>query len=158
MNTTETNIDLKFFCCTISNKILDLRHQTLKPNDFKSSVILDKDFLESTMHFVAYTPESPRKPVCCISYLLNTLEDVPAYQLRGMATAKEFEGRGISERLMSFAEETISKQKNINIFWCDAPVEMVSFLAKQGWTSYDETFVFPDFGLCKKMSKVIVPF
>ncbi len=153
-----TAIDLKFFSCSISNKILDLRHQALKPNDFKSSVILEKDFLETTMHFVARTPESPSKPVCCVSYFLNAFQDAPAYQLRGMATAKEFQEMGIGERLIAFAEAIISKEKGITAFWCDVPMELVSFFEKQGWTCSGEAFVLPDLGLRKKMSKGIAPF
>jgi GNAT superfamily N-acetyltransferase len=155
---TTTAIDLNFFSCSMNSKILDLRHQALKPNDFKSSVILDKDFLKSTMHFVARTPESLKKPVCCVSYFLNTFEDVPAYQLRGMATAKDFQEMGIGERLIAFAEAIINKEKGITAFWCDTPVEMVSFLEKQGWTCSGEAFVLPDLGLRKKMTKGIAPF
>lgn len=151
-------MDLKFFCCPMDIKIFELRHQALKPNDFKSSVILGKDLLKSTMHFVAYTPESPSKPVCCVSYFLNTFEDVPAYQLRGMATAKDFQEMGIGERLMAFAEETIRKQKDITVFWCNVPVELIVFFEKQGWTCSGEAFVLPDLGLRKKMSKGIAPF
>lgn len=155
---TITEIGLKFFSCPMNSKIFELRHQALKPNDFKSSVILEKDFLKTTMHFVACTPESLKKPVCCVSYFLNTFQDAPAYQLRGMATAKEFQEMGIGERLIAFAESIISKEKGITAFWCDVPVELVSFFEKQGWTCSGEAFVLPNLGLRKKMSKGIAPF
>lgn len=109
-------MDLKFFCCPMDNNIIDLRHQALKLGKLKSSSIFDKDFLKSTMHFVVYTPDSPRKPVGCVSYFLDSFEGVPAYQLRGMAVTKEFQGLDIEKRLVNFAEETIREQKDVSIF------------------------------------------
>lgn len=153
-----TNPDLRLSYCPISDKIIDLRHEILRPGYPRDSAFFDGDDEPSTLHFVAYNAQKPDQPICCASYYLNNWEGTPAYQLRGMATAKDFQKRGIGKALTSFAEDLIEKEKGINIFWCNARIEAVRFYEGQGWTCSGEEFFMKGVGPHIKMTKGIAPF
>ena len=149
------DFDLKFFCAPVDDKIIDLRHDVLRPGLPKDSAMFEGDELPTTLHFLAYTPQLPSLPVCCVSYFLSDWEGIPVYQLRGMATKKDFQKMGIGKKLLLFAEDFIRKQKSSVIFWCNARSEAIGFYQKQGWACFGEEFDMPDVGMHRKMIKGI---
>lgn len=151
------DLDLKFFQCS-SKDILPLRHQVLTPEQYPSSAIFGKDFLTSSLHFVGRTPRAPKALVCCASYFLVEWEGFIAYQVSGLAVAKEFQKQGAGRKILRFAEDLIKTKEGITKFWCEAPVGAIGFFESQGWTCSGPEFRSPEGGLHRKMTKGIAPF
>ena len=79
-------------------QIVDLRHRVLRAGLARSEAIFPGDELDTSYHFGAF-PDSHQSPaLCCATFHLNTWEDAPAYQLRGMATEPKWVGRGLGMR------------------------------------------------------------
>lgn len=156
--TNKKDLDLKFFCVPVGDKIIDLRHKILRPGLPRDSAVFDGDNDSDTFHFVAYTPEEPFSPVCCVTYMRNHWENTPAYQLRGMATDITFQKMGIGKKLMAFAEAFIKEKTGITSFWCNARVSAIGFYENQGWLVYGEEFTIKTAGPHKKMTKGVAPF
>lgn len=54
------------------------------------------------------------------------------YQLRGMATLKEYQGKGVGTQLVNFAVTYLRGQK-VNYVWCNARKVAVSFYSNTGF-------------------------
>jgi GNAT superfamily N-acetyltransferase len=151
-------LELKILCVPIDDKIIDLRHKILRPGRPRTSASFDYDEDGNTFHFVAYIPENPIAPVCCVTYVLNSWGNTVAYQLRGMATDSSFQNMGIGKKLLAFAEEYIKEKLGITAFWCKARTGAVGFYESQGWVCYGKEFNIKDVGPHIKMTKGIAPF
>lgn len=77
------------------------------------------------------------------------------YQLRGMATLEEFQGKGYGKSLVLEAEK-ILKERKIAFIWCNARVSAVHFYYKQGFKSIGQEFDIPQIGGHYVMFKKLV--
>jgi len=74
------------------------------------------------------------------------------YQLRGMATLENFQGKGYGKILISRAEIFLNKKK-IKEVWCNARVNSIDFYTKQGFSLVGKEFQIPQIGGHFIMSK-----
>ena len=136
--------------------VVDLRHQELRQGFPRSEAIFDGDELPTTFHFAAYEKNaehgSPLEtPVCVVTYQKSELQGEPAYQLRGMATTRLLQGKGIGRLLVARAEEIITKQTGIYLFWCNARTSAIKFYRTMGWLVVSDEFEIPGAGPHVKM-------
>jgi predicted GNAT family N-acyltransferase len=67
------------------------------------------------------------------------------YQLRGMATAEEFRGRGIGNQLLNFGIVYLRGQK-VNYLWCNARKKALPFYLNMGFEIISDEFEVPGIG------------
>ena len=75
----------------------------------------------------------------------NLFLEKEQYQLRGMASAFEAQGKGYGKYLLSEAE-SILRKNNVKIIWCNARVTAVNFYKKMGYQVKGTEFNVPEVG------------
>jgi len=122
-----------------------LRLAVLRPGRPITSAKFPGDDEPETRHFGAfqdghllgiasvYRTEMPEQP------------GLPAYQLRGMATAREARGRGLGRELVRACAE-FACQREARLIWCNARVGAVGFYRKLGFEIIGQEFEIPDVG------------
>lgn len=79
-----------------------------------------------------------------------------AWQLRGMATADEVQGRGLGSRLIRFALEDAAATGYAPVFWCNARLRAVPFYERNGWIITSHEFDVPGIGPHHRMATCFV--
>ncbi len=89
-------------------------------------------------------------------FMSSTLNDSgdKQYQLRGMATAGAYQGRGYGRELLSSAEERL-RQRGVDLLWCNARVVALEFYRKMGYEVMGGPFDLPQIGTHYKMYKAL---
>lgn len=135
-------------------EILSLRHRVLREGLPLETARFDGDDEPNTWHFGVYLASeegrSRGEAIGCASFVLNSLDGEPAWQLRGMATDAGYRGQGIGGMMLAFTEETLMRE-GVRLFWCNARLGAVSFYEMHGWSCISETFEIPTVGLHRKM-------
>lgn len=67
------------------------------------------------------------------------------FQLRGMATKENYQGKGFGKMLIIKAEELL-KKKEVIIIWCNARIVALDFYKKQGFKIIGKEFDIPQIG------------
>jgi predicted GNAT family N-acyltransferase len=131
-------------------EVVDLRHAILRDGLPRSAAIFAGDELPTTRHFVA---AERGRIICCLSLILSPWQDEPAWQLRGMATAAAWQGRGVGGRLIVYATACVrTEHPDVRWMWCNARASAVKFYEKLGWRISSELFEIPTAGPHVKMS------
>lgn len=137
-------------------QIMDLRHRILREGLPVETANFPGDNDSTTWHFAAFHMDRACNPVgnaiCCASFMLNFLDEVPAWQLRGMATDTMYQGGGVGKLLLVWAEQTLAERSE-KLFWCNARMPAVEFYEKQGWRCISDVFDIPTAGPHRKMMK-----
>ncbi len=96
------------------------------------------DFDENTFHLGAFEDD---ELIAVSSYMKtnNSNFEGNQYQLRGMATLKEYQGSGAGKIMLKHAF-VILKKKNTAVLWCNARIAAVDFYKKQGFQTFGEKF------------------
>lgn len=150
---TATN---RIICRVSVDVILDLRHRILRAGLPKDSAHFPGDDAPSTWHFALFDSQAKdATPVTCASFMLNSYQDEPAWQLRGMATDQPYQGKGFGGELIRCAEVLIAADSSVRRFWCNARVPAIRFYEKHGWKVDSEEFDIPTAGPHRKMVKRI---
>ncbi len=110
----------------------------------REEAIFAGDDLPTSRHFAAF--ESDKIAVGCASFHLNSWENQPAYQLRGMATDPHWCGRGIGTQVLGAAMRAIRSDSAVALFWCNARLAALGFYKKLGWAIASERFEIPTAG------------
>jgi len=76
------------------------------------------------------------------------------YQLRGMATSIDVQGKGLGKKLLD-AGENILRERNVAVVWCNARKIALHFYEKQGFKIEGDPFEIKYIGMHFKMSKNI---
>jgi GNAT superfamily N-acetyltransferase len=141
--------------CRVSvDAILDLRHRILRAGLPKESARFPGDEIPSTWHLAVFnSPANDALPISCASFMLNTYEAQPAWQLRGMASDHAHQGKGIGGELLRCGETLIAADSNVHLFWCNARVPAIPFYEKHGWQVASDEFDIPTAGPHRKMVK-----
>ena len=72
------------------------------------------------------------------------------YQLRGMATLTDFQGRGAGNKLLNFAIIYLRGQK-VNYLWCNARKVALKFYQSIGFEVVSDEFELPGIGPHREM-------
>jgi len=112
------------------------------------------DLEDNTFHLGVFKDD---KIIAVSSFMKSSHVELDGdqYQLRGMATLKEFQGYGAGKLMMQRAFSILS-ELNIDYLWCNARVVAVNFYEKQGLDILGDDFDIPlvgkHFVMFKKIS------
>jgi len=129
-------------------EILPLRHRVLRAGLPAEAACFDGDHDANTRHYAAL---SDAKPACCLSLMPSEWEGQPAWQLRGMATDGQQQGRGLGRRLLELAVAEARRDEPERVWWCNARTSAIGFYEKLGWQVRSEPFDVPTAGPHVKM-------
>ena len=118
------------------------------------SCVFDGDDLDTTCHLGIYTAN---KLVGVCSFFKNNhklLSEVWQYQLRGMAILDEYQGLGLGSTILTHGE-TLLKNQNTQIVWCNARENATIFYKKNGYKIIGDFFDIEDIGLHHSMYKTL---
>lgn len=142
--------------CRVSiDVIIELRHRMLRAGLPKEAAQFPGDDDASTWHIGLFYPSTDEHEtlVTCASFMLNSYKEQPAWQLRGMCTDEQHQGRGFGGRLLDCAEQAIVANSPARLFWCNARVPAIPFYERHGWKVDSEVFEIPTAGPHRKMIK-----
>jgi len=132
----------------------NIRHQVLRPNLPIETCQFDNDMDEDSFHLGGYNED---QLTSIASFYLDNNSQFPEefqYRLRGMATIKEFRGRGYSTDLLSTAFPLI-KNNHVKVLWCNARTESTEFYSKMGFETIGNVFDIDGVGPHFLMKKLI---
>ncbi len=79
--------------------------------------------------------------------------EIPTWQLRGMATARSWQRKGVGRSLLHFAENYLKKRYPQVKIWCNAREIAVPFYIDMGYQIVSEPFMIEGIGIHHKMEK-----
>jgi predicted GNAT family N-acyltransferase len=122
-----------------SKDTLELRSIVLREGRPLEECHFENDDKDQTFHLGAFIDE---KLVSVASFYLEKHPELPGdyhYRLRGMATAQDFRGQGLSSALLRTAFPLI-KKNSVNLVWCNARSSATGFYHKVGFELVGEEF------------------
>lgn len=131
-----------------------VRHPVLRAGKPIESCIFEGDDFKTSFHLGIYT-QNYLVGVC--TFMKNNhplLTEAFQYQLRGMAVLDEYQGLGLGAIILTYGE-TLLKEKNIDIIWCNAREKASKFYKKIGYKIIGDPFDIKDIGLHYIMCKVL---
>lgn len=107
---------------------------------------------ENTHHFGAFsaTPRGSAN-LGCVTYMLNSHDDEPAWQLRGMAIRPDLARTGIGKGLVLAAQAQLLAMRPCRLFWCRARVPAIPFYEKLGWQVVTDVYNIEHYGPHRNM-------
>jgi GNAT superfamily N-acetyltransferase len=145
------------------DRIIDLRHRILRAGLPVATATFEGDDGPHTTHYAAFLIDAEGgqptgRPIGCASFMLKDLDWTPAWQLRGMATDRAFQGRGVGRQLLETAIRELGSHPqydHVELMWCNAREPAVKFYEKYGWRCVSDVFDIPTAGPHIKMVKYI---
>jgi GNAT superfamily N-acetyltransferase len=133
-------------------ELIDLRHAVLRHGLPRAAAMFDGDDAPASRHYAAL---AGGVAVCCATLHAVPWEGEPAWQLRGMATARPFRGKGVGRELMALIESDLAADgRDVpRLLWCNARVPAVGFYQGLGWRVVSEQFEIPTAGPHVRMLK-----
>ena len=123
---------------TTADFLIALRYKVLRPGRPERMAHFAGDNENSTVHFGAF--DKNQSVIGCAT----VIETQSGLQLRGMATAPEWQGKGVGRAVLEAAQS--HAQKRGLPLWCNARVSAQAFYEKCGWHTEGEIFEVPDVG------------
>lgn len=131
-----------------ADRIRPLRHAVLRTGMPADTAIFEGDDEPATLHLAAI---ADGLIVGCVSVMRRTMPDAHAaasqWQLRGMATAPAWRGRGVGAALLREVHRRMADQR----LWCNARVPAIGFYERHGWTCVSDVFDVPTAGPHRRM-------
>jgi GNAT superfamily N-acetyltransferase len=131
-------------------QIVALRHRILRAGLPIEEAHFSGDAEMTTRHVAAFDESDA---VGCATFVLNSWENEPAWQLRGMATDIGWQSRGVGEAVLRYAIDLALEAAPVRLFWCNARIGALNFYLRQGWEIQSEIFDIPTAGLHRKMKR-----
>lgn len=132
--------------------VLALRHAVLRAGLPAETARFPGDEDATTLHVVALADGAV---IACASFMASTWEGAPAFQLRGMAVAPEWQRKGVGAALLRFADGELLR-RGARQLWCNARVPALAFYQRHGWQVVSDEFDIPTAGPHRKMWKQLV--
>jgi len=130
--------------------VLPIRRLVLRNGQPFPPCVFPGDELATSFHLGGF--QSGRL-ICIGSFFQRSnekLRGLRQYQLRGMATLKEFQGNRAGSILIREAERII-KERGADLWWCNARVSAAGYYEKLGLEALDEVFMIEGVGPHKVM-------
>ena len=138
--------------CSV-NQIIGLRQRILRPNMPLKKARFPKDTKGETFHVGIFTTDGTEQVICCASFMAERLAKEVAWKMRGMATATEYEHRGLGRKLLEWSENAIRLKSESRLLWCNARLSAIGFYRKMGWDIVSLQFNIPGVGPHHRMMK-----
>jgi len=129
-------------------EILPLRQAVIIAGTGRDSPHFPQDDAPSTRHIGVFEGNTC---IGCATFMRSEWEGEPAWQLRGMATAPEWQRMGIGRSVLAFAESTLCGESGVRVMWCNARESAVAFYERTGWTVLSERFLVTGVGWHHRM-------
>jgi GNAT superfamily N-acetyltransferase len=125
---------------------LPLRHAILRAGLPRETAIFPNDEAHTSRHFGAFV-EGKLVGVATMHFvpLLDQPDFDPAYQVRGMATAPEMQGRGVGRALLEACIDA-AREAGAQWLWCNARTPALGFYSREGFTTRGGVFDIPTAG------------
>ena len=123
-----------------------LRSQVLRPGKPLSECVFEGDDAVTTRHFAAV--DQTENIVGIVSVYLNDnplLKQSNSYQIRAMATAPDYRGRGVGSALLTAAER-YAKSQGATLIWANARSTAIGFYRRSAYTLASEEFMISGIG------------
>ena len=129
-----------------------IRHEVLWQHKNLENCSLIEDFLKSTFHVGVFYSKKLVSVGTFIKVDNNSFENSQKnqYRLRAMGTYTKYQKKSMGRELIFYAKKKL-KKKNINILWCDAREEAISFYKKLGFKTKGKYYEIPEIGPHKLM-------
>lgn len=131
------------------DKVISLRHKVLRKGRPIESAYFQEDNGADTLHFAKLNDDE--EVICCLTIIPKEYNGIDAWQLRGMATEEDWQGKGLGAELVRDTIEYIQAISSKTIIWCNARESAVGFYEKLGWKIDSELFVIDPIGPHYKM-------
>ena len=122
-----------------------IRQEVLRPGQPIETCQFVKDEEDATFHLGAYIDDELASIASFYLAQNESVEDEYQYQLRGMATLSQHQGKGLSSALLRAAFPLI-KKNHVNILWCNARTSAKGFYEKVGFESTGSEFEIENIG------------
>src|SRR5579863_2288706 len=132
-------------------RILEIRHRVLRAGMPFDTARFEGDNLPTTVHLAAVRNEIV---IGSATVLLNTWNDAPACQLRGMAVDAPMQGQGVGTLLLHHVDQ-IAMEKGVTILWANARTPAIPFYCKHHWKVVSAEFVIPTAGPHFKIARTL---
>lgn len=110
--------------------IRPLRHAVLRPGQPMGAAAYPQDDDPETLHLAAY--DEAGAVVGCATLFPEALDGVPAWRLRGMATAPAARGEGYGVEILARGLEEL-RRRGVPLLWCNARTSAVGFYERFGF-------------------------
>ncbi len=139
--------------------IIDLRHRVLRPGLPPETAHFEGDDELDTHHLAAYLSSAGMdRPVGCATFMLRMFDQIPAWQLRGMATDPLYRGRGVASHILNSARIQLVGSEfqyaRVTLLWCNARAAAISFYRQNGWEQASKPFTIEGVGVHMVMTRV----
>lgn len=131
-------------------EIIPLRHRILRAGLPIEEAHFTGDTEATTRHTAAFDNSFA---ICCATFVLNSWEAEPAWQLRGMATDDAWQRHGLGQKVLQYAIDLVLESSKVRLFWCNARTPALDFYCRQGWEVRSEQFEIPTAGPHRKMTR-----
>ena len=128
---------------------LSIRQQVLRPNWTIDQCTFEGDQDETTFHIGAFQDGA----LIGIATMMRdssaelTAIDTDQYRLRGMAVLPEYRDQGVGRSILDECIQEV-RQRECNLFWCNARIKAARFYTAAGFSKTSETtFDIPGAGL-----------
>ncbi|MEI6865892.1 GNAT family N-acetyltransferase [Flavicella sp.] len=132
----------------------EIRKDVLREN-IQLTEKMDGDFDKDTIHLGAFI----NKELGCVASFMQHDSDLftgSQYRLRGMATHKKHQYKGLGKTILMEAEKFLLT-KHVGLLWCNARVFSLKFYEKSGYKrigkEFDVEFVGLHFVMYKELKK-----
>lgn len=132
-----------------------VRHSILRPHQDLATCVYPGDEEPTTFHLGAFKED---KLIGIASFYQEKNPDFlqeSQYKLRGMATSPDYRGMNIGKKLIIEAE-AILKERQVDLWWCNARMVAIGFYEKLGLSVHGEIFEIEPIGLHKVMFRELV--
>lgn len=118
------------------------------PKDF---CIYEEDLFKTTYHFGLFVENELVSVLTMIKKKSIYYKNLPAYQLRGMATKFHFQNKRLGQKLILYSILTILKTTKTSVIWCNARINISNFYTKNNFQAKGRMFYIKNIGLHKCM-------
>lgn len=127
-----------------------LRKEVLQPSAGGDSVVLDKDYDDSTFHLGGIADNKVISIGTFHRISHPEFKEPIQYQLRKMATSPEYRSMGAGKKLLEFGIDHL-KKKGVDLLWCNAREIAIGFYERLGFEAIGNFFEVSGIGPHKLM-------
>lgn len=131
-----------------------VRHPVLREGRPIEDCAFSNDDLETTIHLGLFIKNNLVGIATLLEHKNALFHENKQYQLRGMAVLKSYQGQGLGDAILKYAENQL-KQKSINLIWCNAREIAVGFYKKNGFEIIGNSFEINGVGTHYVMYKTL---